>query len=309
MLNEGMDRAALTRGPEEEIRSATAYRPRLARVDLDGRPVVVKDYRPCGWFLRRLAGPWLVRREVRIYRALEGCPGVPRLMGRIDRHAFAVEYIPGRNAQEYADGALPTEFFQYFQEVVDAIHAHGVVHCDLKNRRNVVVGENYRPYLVDFTTAFGRTGPPPCSAATSSGSSSSTTKKPSSKPSSKWGKCGVRKTPPSPSAAAPPSAPSAASATACAGPSNSSPAGKCGSPVLRATSGRPTLRLFDSSPLRPSCLCALVVISSDHRRRRHHERPQTVPSLRRNRRKSATIFAITSGSAIATMMWFCRSVT
>ncbi len=54
---------------------------------------------------------------------------------------------------------FPAEFFDYFQEVVDAIHARGVVHCDLKNRRNVVVGEGYRPYLVDFTTAFSRGGP------------------------------------------------------------------------------------------------------------------------------------------------------
>lgn len=142
----------------EELRSANPHRPRLALVEADGTRAVVKDYLPCGWLLRSWFGPWLLGREERIYRSLEGCPGVPRLLGRVDRHALAVEHIPGRNAGEYADGTLPPEFFTRLQEVVDAIHARGVVHCDLKNRRNVVVAEGYYPYLVDFSTAFARAG-------------------------------------------------------------------------------------------------------------------------------------------------------
>jgi len=153
-----LSRETIERTQRVEVRSAASYRPRLVRIEVGDRPAMVKDYRPCGWFLRALGGPWLVGREVRIYRALAGCPGVPRLLGQIDRHAFAVEYIPGRNAAEYADGTLPPEFFQHLQEVVNAIHAHGVVHCDLKNRRNIVVGEGYHPYLVDFSAAFGRRG-------------------------------------------------------------------------------------------------------------------------------------------------------
>lgn len=142
----------------EELRAANPHRPRLALVEVDGRRAVVKDYRPCGWLLREVFGPWLIGREEAIYRCLEGCPGVPRLLGRVDRHALAVEHIPGRNAGQYADGTLPPEFFARLQEVVDAIHARGVVHCDLKNRRNVVVAEGYYPYLVDFSAAFTRQG-------------------------------------------------------------------------------------------------------------------------------------------------------
>lgn len=141
-----------------ELRGANPHRPRLLLADTGETRAVVKDYRACGWLLRQVFGPKLLGREEAIYRRLEGCLGVPRLIGRVDRQALAVEYIEGRNAGEYADGTLPPEFFTRLQEVVDAIHSRGVVHCDLKNRRNVVVAEGYHPYIVDFSTAFTRHG-------------------------------------------------------------------------------------------------------------------------------------------------------
>lgn len=153
-----LTRADLETCPAEELRSANAHRARLLRVELGGQRLVVKDYRPCGWLLRTLIGPWLIAREARVYQTLAGGPGIPALAGRLDRQALAVAYIAGRNAQEYADGTLPREFFDRLQQVVDAMHARGVVHCDLKNRRNIVVAEGYQPYLIDFTTAFTRRG-------------------------------------------------------------------------------------------------------------------------------------------------------
>jgi hypothetical protein len=153
-----LSRENLEQRAQRELRTANPHRPRLLLVEMRDARAVVKDYRPCGWLLREVFGPKLLGREEAIYRVLEGCPGVPRVVGRVDRQALAVEYIEGRNAGEYADGTLPPEFFTRLREVVDAIHARGVVHCDLKNRQNVVVAEGYHPYIVDFSTAFTRRG-------------------------------------------------------------------------------------------------------------------------------------------------------
>lgn len=152
-------RAELSRPSHAQLRAADSHRPRLLRVEAAGGRTVVKDFLPCGWLVRTLVGPWLIRREEHIYRLLEGCPGVPRLVGRVDRHALALEYIDGRNAGEYADGTLPPDFFARLERVVEAMHARQVVHCDLKNRKNIVVAEGYRPYIVDFSAAFSRLGP------------------------------------------------------------------------------------------------------------------------------------------------------
>ena len=122
------------------LRRGGGSRPALFVLERDGARVVVKDYRDSGWLMRALVGPWLVRREEYIYRLLQGSPGVPRLIGRVDRHALAVEHISGYDCDHYQHGELPDEFFSRLRTVVEAMHARGVVHCDMRNRRNIVVG-------------------------------------------------------------------------------------------------------------------------------------------------------------------------
>ena len=108
--------------------------------------------------MRAAVGPWLIGREERIYRLLGGSPGVPRLICRLDRWALVVEHVEGRSCADFADGELPAEFFERLLEVVKAMHSHGVVHCDIKNRANIVVALDGKPYLLDFATAFTRGG-------------------------------------------------------------------------------------------------------------------------------------------------------
>jgi len=123
-----------------------------------GQRAVMKGYRASGWLLRWVVGPWLISREERIYQILSGAAGVPRLIGRLDRHTLIVEHIEGRSCAEYLDRELPAEFFARLRSVVEGIHALGVVHCDIKNRSNIVVAEGLRPYIVDFASAFTREG-------------------------------------------------------------------------------------------------------------------------------------------------------
>ena len=54
--------------------------------------VVVKDYEPRAPWVRRMLAPFLLRREVRAYRRLEGIAAVPRLLGRVDDLALVFEY-------------------------------------------------------------------------------------------------------------------------------------------------------------------------------------------------------------------------
>lgn len=142
------------------LRPGGGTRPALLLLDDRGRRAVVKDYRPSSWLLRTIVGPWLIAREARIYRTLAGAPGVPNLIGLLDRHALIIEHIAGRNCADYADGELPAEFFDRLRKVVEGMHACGVVHCDIKNRSNVVVAEGDLPYIVDFASAFHRQGRP-----------------------------------------------------------------------------------------------------------------------------------------------------
>jgi hypothetical protein len=140
------------------IRPGGGSRPELLVVETQGVCAVVKDYMSSGWLLRSVVGPWLLDREERCYRALCGTPGVPRFVGRVDRWALAVEHIDGRSCAEFGKGDLPPEFFERLKRIVEGIHERGIVHCDIKNRSNIVVAEGFMPYIVDFASAFAREG-------------------------------------------------------------------------------------------------------------------------------------------------------
>ena len=138
------------------LRSGGGSRAELLLLEDQGQRAVLKDFHTGSWLMRTVVGPWLISREAGIYAALDGAPGVPRLIRRLDRWALLVEHIEGRSCADYVDGELPAEFFDRLLDVVEGMHARGVVHCDIKNRANIVVTTEGRPYLLDFASAFTR---------------------------------------------------------------------------------------------------------------------------------------------------------
>ena len=130
------------------------YRPAVHLLALPGGGrAVAKDFLPCPLPWRATYGRLLVAREVRAYRALEGVEGIPRFLGRIDAHAFAVEWVPGRDLGKCPKGSLRAETFERLAATVAAMHARGVAHLDLRQRRNVLVDGAGVPRVIDFSGA------------------------------------------------------------------------------------------------------------------------------------------------------------
>ena len=117
-------------------------------------PVVVKDFRPRPAWLRHTLGRFLIWREIRAYRALRGHPSVPRLLGRLDGFAFAIEYRPGERMTRELIGRVDPAFAASLERAVRAMHARGVAHLDLRHRSNVLVGRDGAPILIDFASAI-----------------------------------------------------------------------------------------------------------------------------------------------------------
>jgi predicted Ser/Thr protein kinase len=128
--------------------------PDVSLVEHAGARFVVKDFAPRGALVRAWLGPWLLARELRAYRALAGHPAVPRLLGRIDRLAFAVEYRPGRRMSRRLADRVPPGFVDALEGAVRDLHSRGVVHLDLRHRSNILLGEDGAPVLIDFASAF-----------------------------------------------------------------------------------------------------------------------------------------------------------
>jgi hypothetical protein len=148
-----LTRESLATAEVELLSRGGPRNPDVLCVRLAGDVWVVKDFSGRG----RLAGwlaPWLISREVRAYRQLEGHPAVPRLRGRIDRAAFALEYRPGEIMGPHLAGHVPDSFIAELRAAVSEMHARGVVHLDLRHRSNALADPAGRPVLIDFASAL-----------------------------------------------------------------------------------------------------------------------------------------------------------
>lgn len=130
-------------------------KPDLSRVSFEGKVFMVKDVRRRNFFLRWSLGLWLIQKEWKIYERLRGLKGIPRPVERIDRFAFAMEYIPGKSILR--GEPLPPAFFPDLEKVLREVHGRGVVHMDLRHKGNILVSEEGVPFLIDFNSSFSFT--------------------------------------------------------------------------------------------------------------------------------------------------------
>jgi hypothetical protein len=127
-------------------------KPDLNRVEVAGRSLMIKDVGGKHFFLRWTLGLWLIDKEWKIYSRLTGVKGIPHPVERIDRFAFAMEFIPGKPIQR--EEPLPSSFFSDLEQVLGGVHARGVVHMDLRHKGNILVSEKGEPFLIDFNSSF-----------------------------------------------------------------------------------------------------------------------------------------------------------
>ena len=106
-----------------------------------------------------LGGLWrsLLRREQAVYARLDGIPGIPRSLGLVRDGYLALEFVAGPSLREHEARITDREaFFAKLLATVQAMHAAGVAHGDLKRKDNIIVGPGERPYLIDFGIAVRR---------------------------------------------------------------------------------------------------------------------------------------------------------
>ena len=130
--------------------------PVIRLVSHEGRPAVLKDYRSKNPVSNVLA-PVLVRREFNILRHLEGIRGIPRAYAIVGRMGLVMEYIDGKTLGKYKAGDLPDAFFDRFCDTVRAMHGRGVVHLDLRQKKNIIVADG-QPWILDFANAVRARG-------------------------------------------------------------------------------------------------------------------------------------------------------
>jgi predicted Ser/Thr protein kinase len=149
-----LSRATLVDHTDRVLRPSSWVKPAILLAQADGDGLVVKDFLPTAWLIRHTYGRWLVRRESRIYARLDGIAGVPAFRGRIDRFAFAIDFVEGSTLKALPRRQIPAVAFDRLGRLLDRVHAAGVVHFDSHQKKNVILSPDGQPYLVDFATAL-----------------------------------------------------------------------------------------------------------------------------------------------------------
>jgi len=151
---ENLTREDLEKGYVRRLNKNLSAKPDIRLVEIDGHRAVHKDIRQKPSLVRYTLGSWLIKREYRIYRRLPGCRGVPRLHSRPDRWSILVEYVEGDYLRREDSRLHEPVFFHRLSRLVEAIHARGVVHLDLRHRGNIMITKDGEPYVIDFNGSF-----------------------------------------------------------------------------------------------------------------------------------------------------------
>jgi hypothetical protein len=134
------------------LKKKRIYGPDVSLMRLDGRYLVEKTYRNRAWPVR-IMGMLLVSWEAFIYSRLKGISGIPKLTGRPDKHTLVTSYMGGENLRittKRPDGP----YFEKLSRIIEQMHQRGVLHLDLRNRRNYGIDTSGLPYLVDFASCL-----------------------------------------------------------------------------------------------------------------------------------------------------------
>lgn len=157
MIDHGADAAGPGDAPLQRPAAASVllgqgYQGAVYRVETDDGPVIVKKV--IGRGLPRILRRAMLRREHAIYQRLAGVNGVPACRGLLGGEELVLDYVPGPSLREpgqpVADRA---RFFDELLAIIQAVHAAGVAHGDLKRKDNILVGPGGHPVLIDFGTA------------------------------------------------------------------------------------------------------------------------------------------------------------
>ncbi len=134
------------------LKKSRLYGPEVRLVEREGARLVEKTYRQRHLPVRVL-GRLLIAWETFIYSRLSGIPGIPAIVASPDAYTITTTFMGGHNLRSRRHAIPDARYFEELECLVRAVHDRGVIHLDLRNRRNYGMDDEGSPYLVDFASS------------------------------------------------------------------------------------------------------------------------------------------------------------
>ena len=97
----------------------------------------------CAWI-----GRFLRNREAKILKQLGDIDQFPHIIKLYGRNGVIYNYIEGKTLDEKPN--VPDDFFDQLRVLLETIHQRNICYMDLNKRGNILVGQDGRPYVIDF---------------------------------------------------------------------------------------------------------------------------------------------------------------
>lgn len=129
--------------------------PEVLLIEINGEQAVLKDQNNTAKIFAALLGGVLTRREARALRQLASLESAPKLLSCPDSRSFLMSYQTSLPITEVDCSQIHwPDFLRQLSHAIDAMHALGITHNDLRNAENILVMPNGKPLLIDFAGCF-----------------------------------------------------------------------------------------------------------------------------------------------------------
>ncbi len=118
------------------------------------RKIVIKIYRNRRFFLlpMRWLGRLSAKHEIRLYNMLHDIDGIPEFISAVNDTGFAHEFIRGQPLKR--NSAVDDDFFDNLEYLLKQIHKRNVAYVDMNKSENIILGNDGKPYLIDFQISY-----------------------------------------------------------------------------------------------------------------------------------------------------------
>ncbi len=115
-----------------------------------GQALVIKDCHDRPAWIRPMLR-WLLDREVKMYRRLQGSGIAPEFLGYIGRDAIALEFLPAESISR-VEPEQRAEAARSMSDTLRQLHEFGIFHMDLRSGGNILISDG-KAHLIDFASA------------------------------------------------------------------------------------------------------------------------------------------------------------
>jgi len=157
MQSNFQDIAKLREHTVQVYREGQGSRPDVLLIDVAGDEFVLKDFDGCDRWFALVLGRYLCSREFKALQTLSDIDGIPGSCERIGPRALRMQHAPGAPAVSADQSSDWGSYFADLSRVIDAMHARGIAHCDLRSPGNALIDASNRAWLVDFTGSWRET--------------------------------------------------------------------------------------------------------------------------------------------------------